>query len=61
MATNCPDDGHSESSGRVNPPIAPARYNFLCSSQGRPCGRQTPATTTEPMTALARRLKINRS
>jgi hypothetical protein len=51
-------------------PIAPARYNFLCSSQGRPCGwppaaavlgRQTPATTTEPMTALARRLRINRS
>jgi hypothetical protein len=27
----------------VNPLIAPARYNFLYSSQGRPCGRPPPA------------------
>ena len=32
-------EGSAHERRTVNPLMVPARYNFLCSSQGRPCGR----------------------
>ena len=68
------DDVAAHRTGRrkqrtVNPLMVPARYNFLCSSQGRPCGRPPAAAVlgrqTQPRAVLPandpRRVRLSRA